>query len=70
MFYRGMSDRVYQALDATTGLRSSHAPSGVNMLSDRGQFVYSHASAEGGHRPSITVMMKSVLSLRYSLVSL
>ncbi|MBC6475206.1 MAG: chemotaxis protein CheB [Hormoscilla sp. GM102CHS1] len=30
------------------------------MLSDRGQFVYSHASAEGGHRPSITVMMKSV----------
>jgi len=30
------------------------------LLNEQGKFVYSHAPAEGGHRPSVTVMMKSV----------
>lgn len=30
------------------------------LLNDKGRFVYSHAPGEGGHRPSITVMMKSM----------
>ncbi|MGK7904247.1 MAG: chemotaxis-specific protein-glutamate methyltransferase CheB [Hormoscilla sp.] len=30
------------------------------LLNDKGRFVYSHSPAEGGHRPSVTVMMKSV----------
>lgn len=30
------------------------------LLNDRGRFVYSQAAPEGGHRPSVTVMMKSV----------
>lgn len=30
------------------------------LLNDRGRFIYSKAPSEGGHRPSVTVMMKSV----------